>query len=124
MHLSLVAEPHAVAAARRACVELAIELPGTLSSRLELLISELVTNAVRHGSERPTDVISLEVRASPTSLRARVSDSGPGFDRPEAPRKGSLSPGGWGLVLVDSISDRWGVSRRPPHVWFELDLLP
>ncbi len=121
LRLSLVAEPHAAAAARRACAELAGGLPGDLGSRLELLIDELVTNSVRHGSERPTDVVSLELRVSAGLVQARVSDNGPGFEVPRAPSKGSLSSDGWGLVLVDALADRWGVARRPAQVWFQLD---
>ena len=57
-----------------------------------------------------------------TRLRVSVTDAGPGFepDLDAPPREQEM--GGFGLVLVDRVSDRWGVIRnRPNVVWFELD---
>jgi anti-sigma regulatory factor (Ser/Thr protein kinase) len=60
------------------------------------------------------------VRATPDGLRAEVSDPGPGFVPRE--RAGELDdPGGWGLVLVDRLAERWGVHNdERTSVWFEL----
>ena len=84
---------------------------------LRLLVSEVVTNAVRHGdSSRP-----LELRASwDSEVRVEVSDRGAGFT-PE-PRSGPPDePGGFGLFLVGQLADRWGVERdRGTTVWFVL----
>jgi anti-sigma regulatory factor (Ser/Thr protein kinase) len=119
-----VAEPQAAAAARRACAAVAAELPGELGRRFELLVTELVTNALRHGSARATDVVSLDVRVSDAVLHAQVRDAGPGFEPPAPPQRGRLSQRGWGLVLVDALADRWGATREVGRVWFELDLRP
>jgi anti-sigma regulatory factor (Ser/Thr protein kinase) len=82
-----------------------------------LLVSELVTNSVRHAEARE---IELELIASPRGVRAQVTDPGPGFSPPKE-RKPS-GDGGFGLYLVDQLSDRWGVDdRRPGRVWFEVD---
>lgn len=53
-----VAEPHAVAAARHACEEICARVEPTLCNRLGLLVSELVTDAIRHaeGQRRPVRV--------------------------------------------------------------------
>ena len=65
-------------------------------------------------------MIEIELRGTPTGLRAEVTDTGPGF----APRERDRDldePGGWGLVLVESIAKRWGVERDGgTRVWFEL----
>jgi anti-sigma regulatory factor (Ser/Thr protein kinase) len=57
-------------------------------------------------------------------VRIEVSDGGAGFVPPKrpAPRLDAEEPGGWGLVLVDRLADRWGVARdEGTSVWFELD---
>jgi hypothetical protein len=59
---------------------------------------------------------------SDDSLRVSVTDPRPGFEPDlDAPAL-EQEMGGWGLALVDRVSDRWGVIRnRPNVVWFELD---
>ena len=112
--------PQAVGAARGMVVENARELPeGTLDD-LRLLVSELVTNAIRHGGADEGSVFSLRLLLDPLRIRVEVTDAGPGFDRrTPAPR----SDGGWGLVFVDRLADRWGVDHNgTTKVWFEIDL--
>ena len=87
---------------------------------LELLLSELVNNAVRHGGACDGELIELELRAVEGGVAVRVSDPGPGF-APMERDKSIDEPGGWGLVLVDQMSERWGVVHDGrTHVWFEL----
>jgi anti-sigma regulatory factor (Ser/Thr protein kinase) len=87
---------------------------------LRLLVSELVTNSVRHGRAESPEAIELSVRASRDRIRVEVADMGPGFEaapRAEAHDQGS----GWGLHLVETMSDRWGAERNGDmRVWFEL----
>jgi anti-sigma regulatory factor (Ser/Thr protein kinase) len=79
----------------------------------QLLISELVTNAVKHGNGGDHE---LRVWLYGARLRMEVSDGGVGFD-PRTPTDG------WGLSLVDRLADDWGVINGPgAHVWCELDL--
>jgi anti-sigma regulatory factor (Ser/Thr protein kinase) len=86
-----------------------------------LLVSELVTNAVKYGPEHGE--IQLIVDMDETRMRVTVHDTGAG-PLPEMrplerlPHEG----GGHGLRLVDRVSDRWGVERGSTRVWFELDL--
>lgn len=82
-----------------------------------LLISELVTNSLRHGSGEQVRVI-VEV-AEHGAMRCEVVDDGHGFV-PQARDAESLAPGGWGLGLVESMADAWGVREGSTHVWFEL----
>ena len=95
-------------------------LPEDTEITLTLLVSELITNAVRHGGAAREDLIELELRALDEGIGVTVSDAGPGFAPTE--RDAPLDePGGWGLVLVDQLADRWGVVRDDrTRVWFEL----
>ena len=89
----------------------------------QLLVTELVTNAVRHGGLAPDDAIVLEARLREGTLRVEVADGGPGFDPATALQPHREDPGGWGLLLVSRLASRWGVTRGKPNVaWFELDL--
>ena len=89
---------------------------------VELLVTELATNGVKHAAgECGCDRITLDARVDNSRLRIAVRDCGKGFDA--QPRHGEREePGGWGLVLVEDIADRWGVEREPTTtVWFELE---
>ena len=88
---------------------------------VRLLLSELVTNAVRH-SGSPADMkIQLAVSVAEGAVRAEVSDGGRGFE--PTPRAAPWTQaGGWGLHLVDRLATRWGVERGASvRVWFEID---
>src|SRR6185312_15444734 len=82
-----------------------------------LLVSELVTNAVKYGPEH--EAIRLIISTDDRATRFTVHDSGLG-PLPEMRAKGDPAPGGHGLRLVDSLADRWGVERGSTRVWFEL----
>jgi anti-sigma regulatory factor (Ser/Thr protein kinase) len=84
-----------------------------------LLTSEVVANAVEYSRAGP---IEISVVQDTTFLRIEVSN--PGHSWAGRPHVGSLDPdevGGWGLFLVEQLSDRWGVSDRDCTVWFEFD---
>ena len=112
-----LATPEAVPAARHALEELSVD-PAT-KNVVELLTSELVTNAVRHGASDPHESILLSARRTDGAVRVEVCDEGTGFE--SAPDPGDvLEPGGNGLLLVDSLAERWGRNEgRPNCVWFE-----
>ena len=111
----------APATAREALSPLGAEVDGHLLESATLLVSELVTNAVRHAGLRSDDWIDLFVDASPDRVAVRVTDPGGGIARPP-PIPGPERPSGWGLFLVGQIADRWGIERDDDtHVWFEID---
>jgi anti-sigma regulatory factor (Ser/Thr protein kinase) len=93
-------------------------------SHMALLVSELVTNAVRHaGMINPTDVISVHAAVAPEHTRIEVCDRGPGFDpgRPKV-RNFEDGGGGLGLVLLDRLSAAWGVAADDDVcVWAEFE---
>jgi anti-sigma regulatory factor (Ser/Thr protein kinase) len=96
-------------------------LPSELESTLLLLTCELVNNAVRHGGAGEDQVIELELSALDAGrVRVQVSDPGVGFEH--APRSAPLDEeGGWGLVLIESMADSWGVEQDDrTRVWFDL----
>ncbi len=77
--LELAHDPDSPAAARRALGDLADHLPPRRLQDAQLLVSELVTNAIRHAGLHDGDTITLSVEASDRALRIEVSDPGPGF---------------------------------------------
>jgi serine/threonine-protein kinase RsbW len=88
---------------------------------VRLLVSEVVTNAVRHANLATGDAIELVVELNRRTLRVEVHDPGGGFV-PSAPAPDPTRPSGWGLYLVAELADRWGVdSDETTLVWFEFD---
>jgi anti-sigma regulatory factor (Ser/Thr protein kinase) len=99
------------------------ECPDDLVDETELLVTELVTNAVRHGGLTAEDTIDLTILVRANVVRVEVAEGGPGFDPASALEVDPEAVGGWGLLLVSRVSSRWGVTRGAPNVaWFEIDL--
>jgi anti-sigma regulatory factor (Ser/Thr protein kinase) len=87
---------------------------------VELLTTELVSNAVRHGGAGEDQTVVLHLATTGTCLRVEVCDPGAGF---EAGRPTPYGEGGYGLFLVSEVSSRWGVSHEDGNcAWFEMDL--
>ena len=111
-----VALPRDPGAPRRARALLREHAEGLDSERLDtavLLISELVTNAVLHG----TGEIRLMIDVDGTDARFAVADEGDGTP---AVRDAPGPDGGWGLRLVGELARRWGVRDGQTQVWFEV----
>lgn len=120
---SLTPNPDAASRARRALDDLDGALIDRVRQDLELLVSEVVTNAVRHAGASGQDQIGLSVQVDAGRVRAEVTDPGAGFE-PTTDPPTLFQGSGWGLYLVAQISDRWGVEAAPNGtvVWFEIDL--
>jgi anti-sigma regulatory factor (Ser/Thr protein kinase) len=114
--------PEAPSQARAVVHEELLPLPAKVREDATLLVSELITNAVRHTLGGGLPQVELRIRIEPERVRVVVSDSGAGFE--PAPRLPTAAEGaGWGLYLVDRIADRWGVlSKDRNEVWFEIDV--
>ncbi|MER7000456.1 ATP-binding protein [Streptomyces sp. NPDC000410] len=95
-----------------------------LTEAAELALTELVANVVRHVPDRRCTVLILR---RPGGLRVEVSDDHPGRPVPARPARDELAEDGRGLVLVEAVTNRWGVLVPGPGgktVWFECDGKP
>ena len=92
----------------------------TQTEELQVATSELVTNAIMHG-QGGVDVTLLRLA---DRLRLEVVDEGYGPRPIQIRDTNATGQGGWGLRLVENISDTWGADRRPGHtlVWMEHQL--
>lgn len=92
-----------------------------LDETARLLTTELVSNSVRHASVAAGSHVRLDIDIDPDRLRIEVHDSGEDgleplpVDRPD---------GGFGLRIVDTLADRWGIDHddRGTRAWFELSV--
>jgi anti-sigma regulatory factor (Ser/Thr protein kinase) len=88
-----------------------------LCDRTLLGVSELMTNAVTHGHGR----IGLTLTRSEDRLHVAVEDEGHSTPAMRVPDPARQVAGGWGLHLVESLADSWGVDTQGHGtvVWFE-----
>jgi anti-sigma regulatory factor (Ser/Thr protein kinase) len=114
--LRLPGGPDAAARARGELSRLRSDLDPPLAENLRLLVTELISNAVKHAGAR---TMSLKILVARKVVFAEVTDNGPGFD---PPRTATPHANHFGLFLVERLADRWGVVRdgRATKVWFEL----
>ena len=112
----------APAHARRALTEhLSPELETKYGATLRLLVSELVTNSVRHAPDQREGDVRLDIDLRRDTVRVQVRDRGKGFERTTPKPRGA--DGGYGLFLVEKMAARWGIEGNGGTcVWFELDL--
>ncbi len=104
--------------ARRHVAALRSELEGPTLDTTQLLVTELVTNSVRHAG---AEAVELAVSVDRCRVRVEVDNAGTPFT--PIPREERPQPNpGWGLFLVDELSDAWGVHGHSgrQRVWFEL----
>ena len=114
--VALPAQPAAAGAARRLLVREGLD--PDLDHTVCLLVSEVVTNSIRHAGLAEDDRIVLAARLTDDWARVEVRDGGPGFD-PDV-RHGAP---GYGLRMLDMLAARWGVDAddQGTRVWFEVD---
>ena len=111
----------AARAARRAVREaLSGEISEPRLDDVELLVSELATNSVRHAGCDESAEIAMEADVRDDCVRLLLCDEGDGFEDVR-PAPDAARGGGFGLMLVDKLADRWGVARNDGFcVWFEV----
>ena len=112
-------DSEAAANARAELGRLRSMLDDPVVENIRLLVTELVTNSVRHAQ---ASAIEMLVVVSRTRVHVEVANPGGGFEpRPSGPED---SDTGWGLFLIDRLSDDWGVTQGNgvdyQRVWFEL----
>jgi len=122
LDILLPPEPVSGREARARIEPLAGSVGADVLDDVSLLVSELVTNSVRHARFQEGESIEVSLKVNDV-LRVEVRDPGPGFDRRTFDDAGPLRSAGWGLLLVDRLTDRWGVDRTGgTKVWFEIGL--
>jgi signal transduction histidine kinase len=120
--LSVPAEPLSLGIVRRAVQGLEESCGEEVTSRLAVIYSELVTNAIRHSGIRATDRLEVTIEVTPEGIHGAVVDAGRGFDPGNLPEK-PPEQGGFGLRIVEGMARRWGVNRNGDgrtEVWFDL----
>ena len=88
---------------------------------LALVLTELVTNAIRHADIDQREHIDVTLEVSRDGIKGTVKDPGIGFDvGPDGPTPDDT--GGFGLYIVDRLARQWGVDRSKDEtkVWFAL----
>lgn len=120
-HHELPAVPESVAAARSIVRRIGDVLPQHVREDAALLVSELMSNTVRHGGD--TALLTATLRGG--RLRVAVHDRGAGLPMMNDREHDVSTPSGRGLLIVDRIAHRWGVERDEigpgKTVWFQLD---
>ena len=122
LRMRLGSGPEAAVEARQALAKLPAELDPPVMETLRLLVTELVTNSVRHTD---CDSLTLRIAVGKAAVLTEVADDAPGVDldslatsEPEAHDRNA----GWGLFLVERLARDWGVKDdgSTKRVWFEL----
>ena len=109
--------PQSVHAARRFATDTLTGNPASTLEAVELMVSELATNCIRH--ERTS--FHIAILGSAQEIRVEVTDSGSGTPTMRSP--GPDEPSGRGLQIVDMLSESWGVAPEDPSgktVWFTM----
>ena len=121
LRLTLPVTTDAAALARQATrIALTAWRLGFLEETAALLVSELVTNVIRH-ARGGAGVMALELETMNTWLRIEIADSDPRWPQPRIPA--GFDDSGFGFILVDALATKWGVREMAPGkaVWAELD---
>ena len=118
LRVEIAGDSEAAGRARRAIGRLRTDLDPPTVESMRLLITELVTNSVRHAQ---APLIEMAVAVSKDDVRVEIANPGGGFEaKPSGPED---SDSGWGLFLVDRLASEWGVDDAAggyQRVWFEM----
>ena len=122
--LALVPDTSAPSRARELLNQVIADQTGSERCQSALLaLSEVVTNAVKHGAMDESDPINLVIERSEDLVAVQVTQPRP---VPQLPSIMDMPEGwsthGYGLGIIDAVADRWGVQLDPPSVWFEVRL--
>lgn len=104
---------------RQQCAALLARLPDRVIGDVQLVVSELVSNVLRH---TPHHTGQIEVRHEATRIRVEVSD--PSSVPPQLLRDAPV--GGRGIHIVDAVASTWGVTRQRlgKTVWVDIGISP
>jgi anti-sigma regulatory factor (Ser/Thr protein kinase) len=109
--------PESVTAARRFATEVLQDAPAQVVATVELLVSELATNCIRHTDS----AFDLMIAKTAREIRVEATDYDVGEPTMRTPK--ATDTNGRGLRIVDALASSWGVEHRPSHgktVWFTI----
>ena len=115
--LQLSRDPTAASYARQRVGEFCGDMAPDLQATAQLLTSELVTNALRHGTGAIEMCMTVELK----TVRVEVTDESP--QPPRIMHPTAQSAGGRGVLLVEALASSWGTTQHPGNgkaVWFAL----
>jgi len=108
-------QPESVTAARRFATDVLREVSPEVTATVELLVSELATNCIRHTDS----AFDLTIIQAGPEIRVEATDYDAGKPTMRSPKP--TDPSGRGLRIVDALAAAWGVEHRSAHgktVWF------
>lgn len=91
---------------------------------VRLAINEVVAMFVRHDDLVDSSSLNVDIHRTDHQVRVTVSRTPPHSERSRQFVLPLDSDGGYGLKIIEGVSDRWGVEEDPPSVWFEISRLP
>ena len=100
-------------------------LPESVLADAQLLLTEVLSNAILHGSAGAGARLDVSVEVDESMVRVTVTDRSPQFPRPAIHPPDPLAASGWGLYLLERLAKQWGVEDAPDGgsvVWFELSV--
>ena len=123
LDLEFVPRAAVVRTARDATAVVVSSLSPARQDDVRLLVSEIVTNSVRHGGRGSDRWIRLRVACGDGRVRVEVRSGGSAIAFERSAKEGSLRESGWGMYLLENLADRWGASSGEDGtcVWFEVD---
>jgi PAS domain S-box-containing protein len=122
INVQMEANLKSIATARRVLAQLEGLVPEDKIETLRLLISEVVSNAIKHTGASDKESVELSLEVQRGKLRVEVTDPGVGFQASDRELHEDQESG-WGLWFVQEMTDRWGTSREEGStVWFEIDI--
>ena len=117
LSLTLAPDERAPARARVSLRALSLGMAPHMLRDVQLVVSELVANAVEHG---PRESVRVEIELERHGrLRGEVVDQG--TEGVPAIRRADDHPESLGLAVVDELTSAWGVHHGSTHVWFEFE---
>lgn len=124
LHERFLCRSESAAEARALLRGLAVPLSRADLSAASLVLTELATNAIRHGCNSEDGEFEVDIKRSAGSLRMLVTQKGPLFDAHQVLKEPPKEQGGWGLLLLDRLCSEWGVDHDSNGVWAELTVDP
>lgn len=121
VHVSLPSDGRAAGAARRSMRALEDYVSDETMEDINLLVTELVSNSVKHASLAEGDEIHVDAEPCDDVIHVEVTNPGAAeLINTLAPRE---DESGWGLFIVTQVASRWGMSvAGSTSIWFEIDL--